>query len=319
MKYFVTGGAGFIGSNLVDRLVEKGEVTVYDNLSVGRRDYIKQHIGKKGFELYQADVLDFNTLLPAMKGHDCVFHISASNDIAGGLEHTDLDLKQGTMATYNVLESMRRNGIKKMVYSSSATVYGEARVFPTPEDQTFQQPVSLYGASKVANEALISAFCHLFDMQGWIFRFGNVSGSRQTHAVLFDFINKLKKNPRELEILGDGKQKRCFFLVQDCVDGMLFGLEHAKEPLNVFNLGVSSMTDITTLARILVEEMELKDVKFKYTGGPLGFPGDVPQVSLDVKKMAKLGWRVRFESTDAVRQAIRDVLGKTLEQQANDT
>jgi UDP-glucose 4-epimerase len=308
MKFFVTGGAGFIGSNLVDRLIEKGDVTVYDNLSLGREDYISQHINKRNFKLIHGDVLDFESLLSVMKGYDCVFHISASNDIAGGLEHTDLDLKQGAMATYNVLEAMRRNGIKKIIYSSSATVYGEAKVFPTPEGQTFQQPVSLYGASKVAGEAFISAYCHLFDMQAWIFRFGNVTGKRQTHAVLFDFINKLKKNPRELEILGDGKQKRCFFLVQDCVDGILFGFERAKDRINVFNLGVSSMTDITTVAKILVEEMGLKDVKFKYTGGPLGFPGDVPQVSLDVEKMAKLGWRVRFESTDAVRQAIKDYL-----------
>jgi UDP-glucose 4-epimerase len=310
MKYFVTGGAGFIGSHLVDMLVEKGDVSVYDNFDLGKREYIKQHINKNGFKVYQADVLDFETLFKAMNGHDAVFHISASNNIAGGLEHTDLDLKQGTLATYNVLEAMKRNGIKKIVYSSSATVYGQAKVFPTTEDQTFQMPVSLYGSSKVASEALISAFCHLFDMQAWIFRFGNVSGERQTHAVLFDFINKLKNNPEELEILGDGKQKRCFFLVQDCVAGMLFGFENAKEQINVFNLGVSSMTDITTVAAILVEEMGLKNVKFKYTGGPLGFPGDVPQVSLDVEKMAKLGWRARFESTDAIRQAVKDILGE---------
>jgi len=308
MRSFVTGGAGFIGSHLVDRLVEKGEVTVYDNFSLGQKEYIKQHLGRKGFRVCAADVLDFPTLKEAMKGHDCVFHISASNNIAGGLEQTDLDLKQGTMATYNVLEAMRQNGIKRIVYSSSATVYGNPKVFPTPEDYGPLLTVSLYGASKLASEGLIYAYSNLFGLQAWIFRFGNVSGSRATHAVLFDFINKLRKNPRELEILGDGQQKRPFFVVQDCVDGMLFGLEHAKDPVNVFNLGVSSMTDITTVARILVEEMGLGDVTFKYTGGPLGFPGDVPKVSLDVEKMARLGWRTRYDSTQAVRQAIRNML-----------
>lgn len=307
MRAFVTGGAGFIGSNLVDKLMQLGEVTVYDNFSLGRKEYLEQHIDKKGFKVVMADVLHPLVLKQAMKGHDIVFHLSASNNIAGGLGQTDLDLKQGTQATYNVLEAMRLNGIKKIVYSSSATVYGNAKVFPTPEDALLR-PVSLYGASKLASEGLITAYCNLFDMQAWIFRFGNVSGKRATHAVIVDFINKLKNNPKELEILGDGKQQRPFFLVQDCVGGMLFGLNHSNEQVNVFNLGVSSTTDITTVAEILVEEMGLQNVRFKYTGGSLGFPGDVPKVSLDVEKMAKLGWKAKYGSREAVRQAIKDML-----------
>jgi len=307
MRAFVTGGAGFIGSNLADKLMQLGEVTVYDNFSLGRKEYLEQHIDKKGFKVVMADVLHPLALKQAMKGRNIVFHLSASNNIAGGLGQTDLDLKQGTQATYNVLEAMRLNGIKKIVYSSSATVYGNAKVFPTPEDALLR-PVSLYGASKLASEGLITAYCNLFDMQAWIFRFGNVSGKRATHAVIVDFINKLKNNPKELEILGDGKQQRPFFLVQDCVDGMLFGLNHSNEQVNVFNLGVSSTTNITTVAEILVEEMGLQNVRFKYTGGSLGFPGDVPKVSLDVEKMAKLGWKAKYGSREAVRQAIKDML-----------
>jgi len=262
----------------------------------------------KNFSFQQADLLDLNTLFEAVKGHDIVFHISACNDIAGGLSQTDLDLKQGTIATYNVLESMRKNNISKIVYSSSATVYGIATVFPTPEDYGPFFPQSLYGAAKLACEGLISAYSNLYDMQAWIFRFGNVSGRHATHGVIYDFINKLKKNPNELEILGDGTQKRPYFLVQDCIDGIIFGLQKATDQLNYFNLGVSSVTDVTSVADIVVEEMGLKDVKYKYSGTRLGFPGDIPYVSLSVEKMARLGWKARYYSDDAVRQAIRDML-----------
>jgi UDP-glucose 4-epimerase len=310
VRYLVTGGAGFIGSHLVDRLVDIGDVTVYDDFSSGKKEFIEKNLGENGFRIVEADVLDFSTLNDAMQGQDCVFHLSARNDIQGGLENTDLDLRQGTLATYNVLEAMRLNGVGKIVYSSSATVYGDAKKCPTPEDYGPLLPVSLYGASKLASEGLISAYCHLFDMQAWIFRFGNVSGSRATHAVLFDFINKLKENPSELEILGDGTQERPFFLVQDCVDGMLYGFQHAREQLNVFNLGVSSTTDISTVATTLVEEIGLNHVKFRYTGGPLGFKGDVPYVSLSTEKLERLGWEARCSSNEAVRRAVRDMVGK---------
>jgi len=308
MRYFITGGAGWVGSNLVDRLVKIGDVTVYDNLSTGKIEFIEQHLKLKNFSFQQADLLDLSTLFEAIKGYDVVFHLSACNDIAGGLSQTDLDLKQGTITTYNVLESMRKLNISKIVYSSSATVYGNATLVPTPEDYGPLFPQSLYGAAKLACEGLISAYSNLYDMQAWIFRFGNVSGRHATHGVIYDFVNKLKKNPYELEILGDGSQKRPYFLVQDCVDGILFGLQNAKDKLNYFNVGVSSVTDVTTVADIVAEEMGLKNVKYKYSGTKLGFPGDVPYVSLSVEKMAKLGWRARYDSDDAVRQAIRDML-----------
>ena len=306
MKAFVTGGAGFIGSHLVDRLRERNnDVTVFDNLSSGRREFVEHHMDKNNFELIQGDLLDINKLKEAMHGHDIVFHLAANPDARLGIENTDLDLKQETIVTYNVLESMRINRIKEIVFSSSGTIYGETPVIPLSEDYGPVLPISLYGAGKVASEGLISAFCHTFDMQAWIFRFANIVGERGTHGVIFDFINKLKKNPRELEILGDGTQEKPYLYVKDCIEGIIFGLENSNERVNVFTLGCDSSTDVTTIANMVVEEMGLKNVKFKYTGGDRGWPGDVPQVRFNCGKINKLGWKARYTSDEAVRLAVQ--------------
>ena len=204
---------------------------------------------------------------------------------------------------------MRASGVKQLVFASSGTIYGETPVIPLPEDYGPVLPISLYGAGKLAGEGLISAFCHTFDMQGWIFRFANVVGKRTTHGVIFDFINKLEQNPNELEILGDGSQCKPYLHVDECVDGILFGLRNSDDKVNVFNLGCSTATDVTTIAKILVESMGRANVEFKYTGGDRGWPGDVPQVRFDTSKMEKLGWRPRCTSDEAVHQAIIDILG----------
>ena len=311
MKYFVSGGGGFIGSHLVDKLVLMEAVTVYDNLSSGKREFIAHHFGEKDFEFIQADLLDFDALKRAMKGCDVVFHMAANPEARVDIERTDLDLKQGTIATYNVLEAMRLNGVKNIVFASSSTVYGETLAQPVSEDYGPLQPISLYGASKLACEGLITAFCHLFDMRAWVFRFANVVGTRATHGVIFDFINKLKRDPGELEILGDGKQQKPYIHVDDCVDGILYGFQNSDSQLNVFNLGCSSSTRVSSIARIVVEEMGLKDAKLKYTGGERGWPGDVPQVRFDTSKMERLGWTPRYSSDEAVRKAIRNILDET--------
>lgn len=311
MRYFVTGGAGFIGSHLVDRLVNMGAVTVYDNLSSGKKEFIEQHLAREGFQLIEADLLDFDALKKEMAGHDYVFHLAANPKVRAGIEDTDLDLKQGTITTYNVLEAMRLNGIKKIVFASSSTVYGETPTKPVPEDYGPFQPISLYGASKLACEGLITAFCHLFSMQAWIFRFANIVGSRATHGVIFDFINHLKQSPSELEILGDGTQCKPYLHIEDCIDGILYGFRNAYDRVNVFNLGSSSSTDVTTIAKMVVEEMELTNAKFKYTGGNRGWPGDAPQVRFNISKMGKLGWKPKYTSDEAVRKAIKDILGKS--------
>ena len=311
MRYFITGGAGFIGSHLVGKLVNMGTVTVYDNLSSGRKEFIEHRIGKEGFQFIQDDLLEFKALEQAMKHHDVIFHIAANPEARAGIKNTNLDLKQGTIATYNVLEAMRLNGIKKIVFASSSTVYGEKLMEPVSEDCGPLQPVSLYGASKLAGEGLITAFCHLFDMQAWIFRFANVVGARLTHGVIFDFINKLKQNHRELEILGNGTQEKPYIHIKDCVEGILYGFQHSDSRVNVFNLGTSSSTTVNTIARTLVEEMGLTAVKFKYTGGDRGWLGDVPQVRFDTSRMESLGKKPKYTSDEAIRRAIKDILGKS--------
>jgi len=311
MKFFVTGGAGFIGSHLVDRLTSEGNrVTVYDNLTSGKREFIEHHLGKRNFKLVEADLLERDKVKAAIAGHDVVFHLSANPDARWGIDNTELDLKQETIATYNVLESMRISGVKRIVFSSSGTIYGETPVIPLPEDYGPVLPASLYGAGKLASEGLISAFCVTFDMQSWIFRFANVVGKRTTHGVIFDFMNKLTQNPSELEILGDGSQCKPYLHVEDCIVGMLFGLRNSQDRINVFNLGCPSATNVNTIARILVKEMGLNKVRFKYTGGDRGWPGDIPQVRFNVQKMSNLGWNARYTSDEAVERAIRDILGK---------
>ena len=310
MRYFIAGGAGFIGSHLVDSLVSMGEVTVYDNLSSGKQEFFQHHLKRDGFRFVKADLLDRDSLAGAIKDSDIVFHMAANPEVRTGRLDTELDLKQGTIATYNVLETMRLHGIKRIVFASSSTVYGETAGQPIPEDYGPLQPISLYGASKLASEGFITAFCHLFGMQAWIFRFANVVGDRATHGVIFDFINKLKQNPEELEILGDGTQEKPYIYVRDCVDGILYGFQHSDGQANVFNLGNRDTTSVTTIGRMLIESLGLTNVRLKYTGGNRGWPGDVPQVRLDTTRMEKLGWKPKYTSDEAVRLAIKELLGK---------
>ena len=310
-KLFVTGGAGFIGSHLVDRLVREGNsVTVYDNCVSGKKQDIEQHIGEEGFQFIRADLLEAERLVEAMRGHDLVWHLGANTDIPTGNRVTDLDLNNCTVATRNVLEAMRENSISRILFASSACVYGDAPPQALAETYGPLHPINLYGAGKLACEGLISAYCHLFDLQAWMFRFANVVGARMGHGVIFDFIQKLKKNPKELEILGDGRQEKPFFLVEDCIDGMMTALEKIPVRCDVFNLGCDSFSTVTRIGEIVAEEMGLSNVAFKYTGGSRGWRGDVPVVHFSVEKMNGLGWRARHSSDEAVRVAARRLLGK---------
>ncbi len=308
MKCFVTGGAGFIGSHLVDKLIQKNYyVTVFDNLSSGKKEFINHHMKNDRFRFVCADLIDKEILSESIKGHDVVFHIAANPDVRLGAKKPDI-AKKDINATYNLLDAMRVNDIKNIVFSSSSTIYGETPAFPLKEDYGPLLPISVYGAAKLASEGLISSFCHSFDMQGWIYRFANVVGERGTHGVLVDFINKLRKNPRELEILGDGRQRKPYLYVTECVDGMIFGFENSSDELNVFNLGCDSTTDVTRIAELVTEEMKLENVIFNYTGGERGWKGDVPHFQFDIGKIESLGWKPGMDSDMVVRKAIKDLL-----------
>ena len=310
-KYFVTGGAGFIGSHVSDKLLAEGNpVTVYDNLVSGNKENIKQLVGKNRFAFIQNDLLNTTALNKAMKGHDVVWHLGANTDIPTGNKVADLDLKNCTMATKNVLEAMRANNMDKILFSSSACVYGDAPPIALTETYGPLFPINLYGAGKLACEGLMSSYSHLFGIKVTMFRFANVVGARMRHGVIFDFIQKLKRNPEELEILGDGKQEKPFFLVEDCISGMVCAFKNSNMQCDVFNLGTETYTTVTRIGEIVTEEMGLKNVKFKYTGERRGWPGDAPVVHFNVNKMKILGWQASHSSDEAVRIAARRLLGK---------
>ncbi|VVB84498.1 L-arabinose 1-dehydrogenase (NAD(P)(+)) [uncultured archaeon] len=308
-RIVVTGGAGFIGSNLVDALLSEGnEVTVIDNLSSGKMEFLESHTSDKKFKLIETDLLEFEKLKKAINGAEIIFHLAANPDVRLGAENTKIHLEQNIIATYNVLEAMRINGQKNIVFTSTSTVYGEASIIPTAENYGPLIPISLYGASKLACEALITSYCGSFDMKSWIFRFANIVGPHGTHGIIVDFINKLKKDPETLEILGDGEQRKSFLHVSDCVEAMLFSLERSRDIVNIFNIGSKDTINATEIGEIVVDEMGLKNVKFRYTGGKRGWKGDVPRMMLSIDKIRKLGWEPVHNSRESIVEAARSLL-----------
>jgi len=310
-KIIVTGGAGFIGSHLVDKLIAGGnEVTVIDNLSSGKMEFIEHHDQDPNFKLIKLDMLELETLKIAIKGADMVYHLAANPDVRLGEQNTRVHLEQNIIVTYNLLEAMRMNKLQNIAFTSTSTVYGEASIIPTPENYGPLIPISLYGASKLACEALITSYCHTFDMRSWIFRFANIVGERGTHGIIIDFINKLKANPKALEVLGDGQQRKSYIHVSDCIDGIMFAVNNSKEMANIFNIGSTDTINSTQIGELIVKEMGLRDVKFTYTGGTRGWKGDVPKMLLSIDKLQKLGWNPSHNSKSSVIAATKSTLEK---------
>jgi UDP-glucose 4-epimerase len=304
LRSFVVGGAGFIGSHLVDRLVERGPVTIFDDLSVGKVAFVEGHLASGKARLVQGDARSLAPLLAAMPGHDVVFHLAANPEARRGLEDTSLDLQLGTVATYNALEAARRSGVQRFALASSGTVYGESGDRACAEGDLGSLPISLYGASKFAGEALVSAFVECFGLRACIFRFGNVVGPRGTHGAALDFLRKLQVSGRELEVLGDGSQSKPYLHVTDCVAGMLFVLDRAGEPLSIFNIAPPDTTSVRRIAEACVAASPFPGATIRYAGGDRGWKGDVPRSRMSPEKLAALGFRVSMTSDEAVRRSI---------------
>lgn len=310
MKMLICGGAGFIGSNLVERLasIKSDEIVILDNFRTGKREYIGESLAKDNVSLVEADLLDKEAVVKVAKDCEVVYNLAANADVKGGIDDTRVDFDLNFETNYNVLEALRINGIKKYVFTSTSQIYGEADVLPTPEDYSPKLPTSLYGASKLAAEAYIYAYSNYFGIASYIFRFVNVVGKNGTHGVIWDFIEKLEKNNKELEIFGDGKQEKSFMHMDDCLDAIDFVLENAKEEINIFNIGSEDFVNVKQIADIVTQKVGLKGVRYKFLGGERGWVGDVLKVILSIDKIKRLGWKPKMNSEQAIRKAMKEVL-----------
>jgi UDP-glucose 4-epimerase len=304
LRYFVTGCAGFIGSTLTDRLLAEGhEVVGYDNFSTGKEQFLQQAQDYASFRLVRGDLLDTQTLTAAMSGSECVCHLAANADVRFGTAQPRRDLEQNTIATHGVLESMRRSGVRKIAFASTGSVYGEASVFPTPEDAPFPVQTSLYGASKLAGEALISAYCAGFGLQAWIFRFVSILGERYTHGHVVDFYRQLSEDPRRLRVLGNGRQRKSYLYVQDCIGAMRTAMAAGGESVNVFNLGHDTHCEVNDSIGWICAALGLAP-RIEYGGGERGWVGDNPFIFLDTRKIRALGWQPSLSIQEGIQRTL---------------
>jgi len=300
MRYVVTGGAGFVGSNLVDRLLAAGHTVVaYDNFSTGRRELIEPASQLDAFQLIEGDILDLDRLTDAVRGSDFVFHLAANADVRFGTQHPRKDLDQNTIGTFTVLEAMRAAGVRRIGFASTGSIYGEPEVFPTPEAAPFPVQTSLYGASKLAGEALIQAYCEGFGFQAYIFRFVSILGERYSHGHVFDFYKSLRQNPRELRVLGNGLQRKSYLYVQDCIDAIFLAIVRAQDKVNVFNLGTDEYCQVNDSIGWITDRLGLTPT-LNYQGGERGWIGDSPFIFLDCSRIRSLGWKPTLSIREAV-------------------
>ncbi len=304
MNALVTGAAGFIGSNLVDRLLASGHrVTGFDNYSTGLPQFLDKARRCPGFRLVEGDLLDQAALSRAVAGANIVFHMAANADVRRGPEHPRKDLEQNTIATSNVLEAMRAAGVQKIVFASTGSVYGEPEIFPTPETAPFPMQTSLYGASKLAAEGMISAYCLAYGFQAWIFRFVSILGERYTHGHVFDFYKQLREHPDRLEVLGDGHQRKSYLYVHDCIQAMLLAIQESTAPVNIFNLGTDDYCEVNDSIRWISERLGVAP-ELRYAGGRRGWVGDSPFIFLDCSRMRALGWKPELTIREAVLRTV---------------
>lgn len=306
--HFVTGAAGFIGSNLVDRLLALGgRVTGFDNFSTGRREFLEEALKNPAFTLIEGDLLKADQLPEALGEADLVWHLAANADVRFGLEHPRRDLDQNTIATHNLLEAMRRRKARTIVFSSTGSIYGEPLVHPTPEDAPFPVQTSLYGASKAAAEAFIQAYCEGFGFRAYIFRFVSVLGERYTHGHVFDFCRGLLQDPSRLKILGDGRQRKSYLYVQDCLEGMLLALNKARAEINIFNLGVDGYVEVDQSVETIVKDLGAAP-RLEHQGGTRGWIGDSPLIWLDTSRIRALGWKPKVSILEGVSLTVKWLL-----------
>jgi UDP-glucose 4-epimerase len=304
MRAFVTGGAGFIGSTLVDRLLLDGHTVVaFDNFSSGQEQFLENASNASTFTLHRGDTLDLPALTRAMQGADVVFHLAANADVRFGTEHPRKDVEQNTIATFNVLEAMRANGVRRIAFASTGSIYGEAAVIPTPESAPFPVQTSLYGASKLAGEGLIQAYCEGFGFQGWIFRFVSILGERYTHGHVFDFLKSLRADHTRLRVLGDGSQRKSYLYVHDCLEAMLLAMTRATGKVNIFNLGTDEFCRLNDSIGWITGRLGVAPV-LEYTGGDRGWIGDNPFIFLDTSRIRELGWVPRLTIREAVLRTV---------------
>jgi UDP-glucose 4-epimerase len=312
MRFFITGGAGFLGSNLVNTILDRrlGAVTVFDNFLTGRREHFGNRISSPDLSIVEGDIADTPVVAEAVMGHEVVFHLAANSDIARAAKDPLVDFDNGTRLTQSLLEAMRTSGVKRVLFTSGSGVYGEVPPIPVAEDFAPMIPISTYGASKLASEAMISAYCHMFDLVGTVFRFANVVGSHMTHGVSHDFTRRLHADPSRLQILGDGNQSKPYIHADDVVAAMLFLQARQTTGYEYYNVGSEDHLLVRDIADIVVGEMGLNNVKFEYTGGARGWRADVPVYRLDTSKIRGLGWTNKRNSREAVVAAVRSLLGE---------
>ena len=299
-KVIVTGAAGFIGSNVVDMLLDKGcNVIGLDDFSTGNEKFIKNASKNNDFELINCDLLQPKQFEKYFNECDMVFHLAANADVRFGVEHPSKDLEQNTIATFNVLEAMRKHNISKIIFASTGAMYGEANIFPTPEDTSIPIQTSLYGASKLACESMIQAYCEGFDMQTWIFRFVSILGRRYSHGHVYDFYKQLREDPQNLYVLGDGLQKKSYLHIDDCISAIWTAINKSNDKVNIFNLGASDYCQVKDSVKWIIKRLELEP-KISFSGGERGWIGDNPFVFLDTQKIRSLGWKQQYSIEKSV-------------------